>query len=377
MTALAWLALVLAVLPVMLCLVNRWVLASAGRRSAGTLPLPSVSVLIPARDEESNIGPALDAVRASQGVDIDILVMDDGSSDDTAAIVRSHAAADPRVRLLEAPPLPPGWGGKAHVCQRLSEQVEGSHFLFMDADVRLAPDAIAAMAAHAQDKGAALVSAVPRQRMASLGELLTVPMINLLIYGYLPVPMMRRSPDPSFAAACGQLLLFDRRAYRQVGGHGAVRWSRHDGLQLARLLRENGYPTDLIEGSRLATCRMYDGLRTSWEGFVKNAREGMATPRALPVWTFLLLGGHVLPWVLLLAALMTGGPISLPLAAVLASMGSRLLITLFAREPILSVPLHPLCVLVALAIQWDALIRGGTGRSVGWKGRSYPSEAAP
>jgi hypothetical protein len=376
MTVLAWLALVLAALPAMLCLVNRWVLPS-GRKQVGAARLPHVSVLIPARDEEANIGPALDAARASRGVAIDILVMDDGSTDGTAAIVRSHAAADPRVRLVDAPPLPPGWGGKAHVCQRLSEQAEGSHFLFMDADVRLAPHAIATMAAHAQESGVALVSAVPRQRMASLGELLTVPMINLLIYGYLPVPMMRRRPDPSYAAACGQLLLFDRQAYRQVGGHGAVRWSRHDGLQLARLLRENGYRTDLIEGSRLATCRMYDGLRASWEGFVKNAREGMATPRALPVWTFLLLGGHVLPWILLLAALATGGPVSLPLASVLVSMGSRLLITLFAREPIASVPLHPFSVLVALTIQWDALIRGGTGRPVGWKGRSYPSGAAP
>jgi hypothetical protein len=374
MTLLGLLALVLASIPAILCLVNRRALALPDPLPDDGPP-PRVSILIPARDEVANIGPALAAARASRGVDLDILVMDDGSTDDTAAIVRQHAAADARVRLAQAPPLPHGWGGKAHVCQRLSEQADGAWLLFVDADVRLAPDAAATMAVHARQNHLQLVSAVPRQRMQTLGELLTVPTINLLIYGYLPVPMMRRRPDPSLAAACGQLLLFEGRAYRQVGGHAAVRWSRHDGLQLARVLRQNGYRTDLIRGAGLATCRMYDGLRHAWEGFVKNAREGMATPLGLPVWTVLLLGGHVLPWILLVAALLGVGSLWLPLTTVLVSLATRLLVTLDAKEPLTSVLLHPLTVLVSLAIQWDALLRSGTGRQVGWKGRSYQSSA--
>ncbi|WP_222184589.1 glycosyltransferase [Geminicoccus harenae] len=378
MTIVGWLAVLLAALPAVLCLVNRWALARRLASVSADPAPPHVSILIPARDEAANIGPALDAARASQGVRLEILVMDDGSTDATAAIVRDHAGRDPRVRLLQAPPLPDGWGGKAHVCQRLSEQAQGDFLLFVDADVRLAPDAALVLADHARRHRMGLVSAVPRQRMATLGELLTVPMINLLIHGYLPVPMMRRQPtDPSLAAACGQLLLFERSAYQQAGGHAAVRWSRHDGLQLARHLRRRGIPTDLIDGARLATCRMYDGLRSAWEGFVKNAREGMATPAALPVWTFLLLGGHVLPWLLLVLALLGWGSPVPALLALLLSLGMRLAVTLLAREPLASVPLHPLTVLVALAIQWDALIRGGTGRQVGWKGRSYPSGAAP
>lgn len=370
MAVLGWLALVLAALPFVMCLVNRRALVTTPTLVAG-LP-PRVSILIPARDEAANIGAALDAARASRGVELDIIVMDDGSTDATAAIVAEHARRDPRVRLATAPPLPPGWGGKAHVCQRLSELAEGTFLLFVDADVRLGPDAAARLAGRARAERLQLVSAVPRQRMETLGELLTVPMINLLIYGYLPIPMMRSRPDPSLAAACGQLLLFERDAYREVGGHGAVRWSRHDGLQLARLLRDHGLRTDLIDGARLADCRMYDGLRASWEGFVKNAREGMATPRALPVWTILLLGGHVLPWLLLVIV-----PTWPAVLAVVLSMATRLLITGFARERLASVPLHPFTVLAALAIQWDALIRGGTGRSVGWKGRSYQSGVVP
>ena len=98
-----------------------------------------VSILIPARDEAGNIGDALAAALASRGVPVEILVMDDGSTDATAEIVRAHADEDPRVRLLTAPPLPPGWAGKNHACQRLAEAAQGPWLLFIDADVRLAP----------------------------------------------------------------------------------------------------------------------------------------------------------------------------------------------------------------------------------------------
>ena len=112
-------------------------------------------------------------------------------------------------------------------------------------------------------------------------------------------------------------------------------------------------------------------------GFVKNASEGMATPVALPIWTALLLGGHVLPWLALIAALAGAGSVWLASTAVALSMGMRLFVTLAVREPLASVPLHPFMILTGLAIQWDALVRGGTGRSVGWKGRSYQTGAAP
>ena len=112
--------------------------------------------------------------------------MDDGSTDGTAEIVRRLAAADPRVRLAAAPPLPPDWTGKVHACARLAEAARGDWLLFIDADVRLAPGAAAAMAAHAAGKRLAMVSGVPRQLIGTLGEALTVPGINFLLLGYLP-----------------------------------------------------------------------------------------------------------------------------------------------------------------------------------------------
>ncbi|WP_230530361.1 glycosyltransferase [Microvirga roseola] len=363
--AAGYLLLALAAFPAVLALMNLSILRGTPRHH----PQPDtlVSILIPARNEEGNIGPALDAALGTVGVPVEILVMDDGSTDATPDIVRPYAARDPRVRLLTAPPLEEGWTGKVHACHHLSQAARGTHLLFVDADVRLAPHATARLAGHAQGTDASLVSVVPRQVMVSLGELLTVPTINLLLLGYLPMGFMRLSRDPGLGAACGQLMLAEREAYRASGGHAAIHALIHDGIQLARLFRRKGYMTDLLPGERLASCRMYTGLGEAWNGFAKNAHEGMATPVGLPVWTVLLLGGHVLPFALL------GVMPSLPVAlAAFLSLGTRAVVTVATRENLWSIPLHPFTTLVGLAIQWSVLLRIGGARRAGWKGRLYP-----
>ena len=370
MTMLGFILLALAAIPFMLALMNLKTLKATPRHTPEGEIL--VSILIPARNEAKTIGPALDAALGSGGVPVEILVMDDGSTDATPDIVRAYAARDPRIGLLTAPPLADHWTGKVHACHHLSQAARGTHLLFVDADVRLSPHAAAALAGHAQAAGSGLVSAVPRQIMLSLGELLTVPMVNFLLLGYLPMGFMRRSLNPGLGAACGQLMLMEREAYRASGGHAAIRSRIHDGIQLARLFRRRKIMTDLVSGADLATCRMYSRFDEAWTGFAKNAHEGMATPVALPVWTVLLLGGHVLPFVLLPFA-----P-SVPLAcAAVLSLFTRTLVTFVTRENVWSIPLHPLTILVGLAIQWSALLRIGAARHAGWKGRLYPLEEKP
>jgi hypothetical protein len=368
MTWLAIAALALAALPAILGAVNLTLMRAPRAR-----PLPDrtlVSILIPARNEEGNIAASVEAALRSTGVAIEVVVMDDGSTDRTPEIVGALAAADPRVRLERAPPLPEGWTGKVHACFRLAQAARGTHLLFVDADVRLEPSAAAALVSHAAATETPMVSAVPRQIMETLGERLTVPSINLLMLGYLPVALMRTRPDPSLGAACGQMLLAEREAYFGVGGHEAIRTRIHDGLQLARVFREKGYRTDVVAGAGLATCRMYRGFAEAWAGFAKNAHEAMATPKALPVWTVLLFGGHVLPLLLVIAS---GGTSGLAWAALALSLGIRAAVTLATRETPWSIPLHPFTVLTGLAIQWTALLRTRRGRPAGWKGRLYPA----
>ena len=202
-------------------------------------------------------------------------------------------------------------------------------------------------------------------------------MINFLLLGYLPISTMRRLPRPSLGAACGQLMMAEREAYRAAGGHAAIRSLIHDGIQLARRFREAGYMTDMVAGADLASCRMYRNFDEAWAGFAKNAHEGMATPTALPVWTVLLFGGHVLPVLLSLAALAGVAPAAPAFVALGLSLGTRAAVTVFARENPLAIPLHPAAVLAALLIQWSALLRVGGARRTGWKGRLYPAKGAP
>jgi hypothetical protein len=358
----AHLALALALLPAVFGIINlRRMPRLAGTPPAGT----KVSILIPARNEEANIAACLEAALASTGCEIEVVVMDDASTDRTAAIVQGYAARDARLRLIEAPSLPPGWTGKVHACARLAEAATGTHFLFIDADVRLAPHAAAAMAAHSLARRIALVSGVPRQEMKTLGEGLTVPFINFLLLCYLPFGGRAVQRKPSFAAACGQLIMMERRAYESTGGHSSIKGVLHDAIALARLFRERGHDTEIVDGAPLATCRMYSGFAPAWSGFIKNAREGMATPIGLPIWTVLLAGAHLWPWALL--------PDLEALATILLMFALRAAVTWRTGEPWWTVPLHPFTVIVALAIQWTALLRSALGLQAGWKGRAYPA----
>ena len=354
----AWLALALATFPACMGVANLLLVrAPKGKPKPDTL----VSILIPARNEEANIATCLDAALASRGVAIEVVVMDDGSTDHTAEIVRAHAARDPRVRLETAPALPLGWTGKVHAAR-------GTHLLFIDADVQLAPDAAASMAGHAARTGAGMVTGVPKQMIGSLGEALTVPMINFLLFCYLPGGGRAFTRRPEMAAACGQMMMVERRAYDAAGGHTAIRGVLHDALQLARRMRAAGHPTEIVEGATLATCRMYRGFAESWRGFIKNAREGMATPVGLPIWTVMLAGAHLWPFVFL--------PSGVAVLAVAVSLALRAAVTARVREAWWTIPLHPLTVAVALAIQWTALARSVLGLKAGWKGRAYQPDGA-
>lgn len=374
-TAVAWLGVVLALFALGLVLANlrggdRGFRRPAGRPPSGT----RVSVLIPARDEERHIQASVEAALASSGVSVEVVVLDDHSSDRTAAIVRRLAEADPRVRLVTAPVLPPGWAGKQHACAQLARAASHEVLMFIDADVVVAPEAASAAAALLLGEARlGLVSGFPRQRTGSLAEHLVVPWIHVLLLGYLPMAAMRRSDRPTFGTGCGQWMVARRGAYRETGGHGAAPLSRHDGLSLPRTFRAAGWRTDLFDGGQLASCRMYRSALEVWRGFAKSAGEGMATPRGLPVWTLLVGGGHVVPWLALIAGLVRGQPdLIVPgVLGVAANLALRLLLVRRLGQHPLGAALHPLGALLVLAIQWQALGRHLLGRPSRWKGRAY------
>lgn len=357
----AFVCLALALLPLGMVLANLR-LFLAPEMAEGR---PQVSVLIPARNEEANIAAACAAVLASEEVELELVVLDDASTDATPRILA--AIADPRLRVAAAPALPPGWSGKQHACHVLSQQARHGLMVFVDADVRLGPDALSRMAGFmARHPGAGLASGFPRQVVRSWSEVLLLPLIHFLLLGFLPMGLMRARPDPGFGAGCGQLFVARREAYAAAGGHAAIRASLHDGLTLPRAFRRAGRMTLLFDATGFASCRMYANAAQVWEGLCKNATEGMAKPIALPVWTAVLAGGQVLPLVLMLAS-----PSWQAGLALAAGVGTRLVLAARFRQPLVSALLHPLGVLALLVVQWFSLVRAWRGGRATWRGRAY------
>ena len=375
LTTLAIIVLVIAALPAGLFLVNLLIYRPTARGPLSTGE--AVSVLIPARNEASNIRATLEAVLANHDCTFEIVVLNDHSTDRTAAIVSEFVQRDSRVRLETVPPLPAGWCGKQHACHALAKLAHHPLLVFMDADVRLAPEALARMARFMQSSGADLASGVPRQELGTFSERLLIPQIHFILLGFLPMHFMRWTKSPAFSAGCGQLFIARRDAYVQTGGHAMIRQTLHDGVKLPRLFRRAGFRTELFDATDLATCRMYHTNAETWRGLGKNATEGLAAPSTIVPMTLLLLGGQVLPFVLLwlVAHLTNTGLICASLAAALA-YAPRLLAAWRFRQTLGSALLHPLGVSALLLIQWYALIRHLSGKPSVWKGRSYSSVAA-
>lgn len=230
----------------------------------------AVTVVVPARDEEQQIGGCLTALLDQRGVpDLRVVVVDDGSTDRTAAVVES--VPDPRVRLVRAAAPPPGWLGKPHACATGAAAVDDDGVLvFVDADVRLFPDAIAGAVAVLERHDLDLVSPWPRPLAHGPAERLVQPLAPWLWATTLPLRLAERSGRPSLAAANGQFLVIGRRGYDRAGGHAAVRGEVLEDIALLRAVKRAGGRGVPIDGSRLAACRMYDGWPALRDGYAKS-----------------------------------------------------------------------------------------------------------
>jgi hypothetical protein len=192
---------------------------------------------------------------------------------------------------------------------------------------------------------------------------------------------MRRSRRKSFAAGCGQLFIARREAYDRSGGHSLVRDSLHDGIKLPRAFRAAGFKTDLFDATELATCRMYRTARDVWFGLARNAGEALAARAMIGPMTLILLGGQVLPLVLLIWGLLSWPEpwplrqLTLVVLAAAASYYPRLAAAVRFRQSLLGALLHPVGVVLLVAIQWFAFLRNSLGRTSTWKGRPYSAPA--
>ncbi|SCF41277.1 glycosyltransferase [Micromonospora mirobrigensis] len=270
-----------------------------------------VAVLLPLRDEAERVTPCLRSLLAQRGVPgLRIVVLDDGSTDGTADVVRSVAGDDPRVTLLTGVAPPPGWLGKPHACWQLASRADPAvtALAFVDADVVLTPYAVAAAVTELRAAEATLLSAYPRIVVRSVADRLVQPLLQWLWLTFLPLRAMERSPRPSLAAAGGQFLVVDRAGYLRAGGHAAVADKVLEDIELARAVKRSGGRIALADGSRLAACRMYETWPELRDGYTKSLWASFGHPAAAAVVVTLLLALYSAPPLLAVAALLAGAP---------------------------------------------------------------------
>lgn len=232
----------------------------------------SVAVCIPARNEAERLPDLLRDLQAQHDCpNLRVFVLDDASTDDTHAAARRTVGDDTRFRVVASSEDPrSGWTGKAAACRVLADlalSYSPDLLVFLDADVRLEPGALAAAVATQRATGAALVSPWPSQECGTAVEELVQPLLSFSWMSTLPIALADKSVRPSTAVACGQFLMFDTEAYRSIGGHSSVADSLTEDLDIARALRRRGERTVLVSGGEFVRCRMYDGWPALRDGY--------------------------------------------------------------------------------------------------------------
>ncbi len=339
-------------------------------------PAPLISVLIPARNEETNVETCLESLQKQDYPNFEILVLDDNSSDNTANIVEQVAAADDRIRLIRGEPLPEGWAGKPFACYQLAKEARGSWLLFVDADTIHAAHMLRSVLALALKFRPSLLSGFPRQLATSLPQKIAIPVLYFVILSWLPLWWLQRSRESRPSLAIGQFLLFPEDEYWRIGGHKAVKSRILEDVWLGIEVKRHGGRQIAVDLSPVVSCHMYRSLGEMWEGFIKWIYSVAALSRLALVG--LMVAGYIFflapfYWLwneLFVVATPTGwGSVIIFQVAVILVM--RWLLDRHFKEPVVSAFLHP----VGFSFLFLAAIYAGSRQAVGagirWKKRLY------
>ena len=326
---------------------------------------PFVSVIVPARDEERSIERTVRSLLAQTWESMELIVVNDRSTDSTGRILA--AIDDSRLRVINGEEPPPGWLGKPHALHQGALQARGEILLFVDADIQYEPDAVAAAVDHLRRSKARMITLLPHLEMHGFWENVAMPQLTLTAFTFLPTWLSNLTTYPRLGIGGGTGNLVWRDSYERAGGHAALKDAVIDDVGLARLLRRSGLRTEVVRSSTQVSVRMYHGLREIVDGFTKNTFAVFGRNYLVAsVLTILGLMVNVWPYIAALTgdviAIATVGVITLTRLILFAALRYSLLAALFA---------HPLCMLVWTWIIVRSMWITGVRKRLMWRGRTY------
>lgn len=266
--------------------------------------LPAVSVVIPARNEERNLEHALQSVLDLDYPDLEIIVVNDRSTDATGAILAKMLARDARLAVVTIDDLPAGWIGKPHALHVGAQRARGAFILFTDADIVFHPSALRKAVAYAQANGFDHVTLIPEGTMP--GSFLTTVSATFGMFMFIIFkPWKARDPQSRRYMGIGAFNLIRASVYRVLGGHEPVALRPDDDLKFGKLVKDDGYRQDVLNGRGMVSVEWYRSVAELIDGLMKNMFAGMRYNVSLVIAaTLAALVMHIWPWI---GVWMTGG----------------------------------------------------------------------
>lgn len=321
-----------------------------------------VSILIPARDEEKNILTLLQSIEKQDYKNIEVIVLNDHSSDQTYNLCAGFAQKHAAFKVINGKPLPDGWLGKNFACHQLGQQAKGKYLLFLDADEEIYDGLINSSVYRTKVHKLALLSLFTNQVMVSLGEKLVVPLMHYMLLNLLPLRLIYLSKNPAFAAASGQFMFFEAEKYRQHQWHEKVKGQVVEDVEIMKIVKQNGLKGEGLLANGVIRCRMYNNYREAIYGFSKN---------------FLAPFNYSVPTFLLYLVFIIGGPfmigltLNLQLFLMMLSLIvlTRVMISLSSgQNAFYNVLLHPLQMASLIVVAYLSVKKYLT-KTTTWKGR--------
>ena len=349
----------------------------AGRVKETVKNWPSLSVLIPARDEEAVLERCVSSIAAQRYPGrLEILILDDHSTDHTGFIAEGLAVSDSRIKALKGGELLPGWKGKPNALRQLAAQATGDLLLLTDADCVFSRGALESSVRFREQRGADCLSLMPYLECRSFWEHVVVPLQYFLVFVTLPIRNVYATKNPAFAAANGAFLLLPRALYTELGGHEPVKTEMAEDIKFAQHVKRRGYRLVYGDGSRIYSVRMYDSLKGIWDGFSKNLYPAMGKNLiVLFIWALFLITTQILPFVFVGIALThhdrSLGLFWLPLAHIAIALVIRVALALRFRQQVWASVTHPLGWIITIAIAMNSAYLTYSRKGHAWKGRVY------